>query len=42
MENKVNTAPYAVPAYEKFSFVATGPRKELNGIAYVPMKSMED
>ena len=42
-ENKaftVNSTPYAVPVYEKLGFVATGPRKEMNGIAFVPMKSM--
>ena len=36
----VNSTPNAVPVYEKLGFVATGPRKEMNGIAFVPMKSM--
>ncbi|MGY0194131.1 GNAT family N-acetyltransferase [Leptothrix sp. BB-4] len=34
----VNSSPGAVPVYEGFGFVATGPRTERNGIAYVPMR----
>lgn len=37
-EFTVNSTPYAVPVYEKFGFVVTGPRTEMNGIAFVPMK----
>lgn len=33
----VNASVYAVPVYERFGFVATGPRVEANGIAFVPM-----
>jgi len=34
----VNSTPYAVPVYERFSFKATGPRVETHGIAFVPME----
>jgi GNAT superfamily N-acetyltransferase len=34
----VNSTPVAVPVYERFGFRATGPRVEMNGIAYVPMR----
>lgn len=34
----VNSTPYAQPVYERFGFVATGPRVETQGIAYVPMR----
>jgi GNAT superfamily N-acetyltransferase len=34
----VNSTPVAVPVYERFGFQATGPRVEMNGIAYVPMR----
>lgn len=33
----VNSTPYAQPVYERFGFVATGPRVETKGIAFVPM-----
>lgn len=35
----VNSTLYAVPVYERFGFVATGPRVEMNGIAFVPMRA---
>jgi GNAT superfamily N-acetyltransferase len=35
----VNSTPYAVPVYERFGFSATGPKVEMNGIAFVPMKT---
>lgn len=38
-EFTVNSTPYAVPVYERFGFVATGPKVEMNGIAFVPMKT---
>ncbi len=34
----VNSTPYAQPIYERFGFVATGPRVETKGIAFVPMR----
>ncbi len=34
----VNSALGAVPVYERFGFVAVGPKVEKNGIAFVPMK----
>lgn len=34
----VNSTPYAQPVYERFGFVATGPRVETHGIAFVPMR----
>ena len=34
----VNSTPYAQPVYECFGFVATGPRVETKGIAFVPMR----
>ena len=34
----VNSTPHAVPVYERFGFTATGPRVEMNGIAFVPMR----
>lgn len=34
----VNSTPYAQPVYERFGFVATGPRVETRGIAFVPMR----
>lgn len=37
-EFTVNASVYAVPVYERFGFVATGPRVEANGIAFVPMR----
>lgn len=37
-EFTVNSSPYAVPVYERFGFVPTGPRVEAQGIAFVPMK----
>jgi GNAT superfamily N-acetyltransferase len=36
----VNATPYAQPVYERFGFVATGPRVETKGIAFVPMRSV--
>jgi GNAT superfamily N-acetyltransferase len=35
----VNSALNAVPVYERFGFAATGPKVEMNGIAFVPMRS---
>ena len=37
-EFTVNSTPYAVPVYERFGFVPTGPRVETKGIAFVPMR----
>lgn len=37
-EFTVNSSVYAVPVYERFGFVPTGPRVEANGIAFVPMR----
>ena len=37
-EFTVNSSPYAVPVYERFGFVAMGPRTEANGIAFIPMR----
>lgn len=37
----VNATPVAVPVYERFGFRAMGPRVEMNGIAYVPMRLEE-
>lgn len=34
----VNATPYALPVYERFGFVATGPEVHARGIAYVPMR----
>jgi len=34
----VNSSVYALPFYEGLGFVATGPRVEEGGIAYVPMR----
>lgn len=34
----VNSTPYAQPVYERFGFLATGPRVETKGIAFVPMR----
>ena len=34
----VNSTPYAVPVYERFGFQVDGPRVEMHGIAFVPMK----
>ncbi len=39
-EFTVNSTPYAVPVYERLGFVATGPQVEMNGIAFVPMKTV--
>jgi GNAT superfamily N-acetyltransferase len=39
-EFTVNSTPYAVPVYERFGFVATGPKVEMNGIAFVPMRTV--
>lgn len=38
-EFTVNSTPYAVPVYERFGFVSIGPKVEMNGIAFVPMKT---
>ena len=35
----VNSSPNAVSVYERFGFSCTGPRTELNGIAFFPMKA---
>jgi GNAT superfamily N-acetyltransferase len=37
-EFTVNSSLYAVPVYERYGFVPTGPRVEMHGIAFVPMK----
>ena len=37
-EITVHSSPYAVPVYQKFGFIKTGPEQELNGIRYIPMK----
>lgn len=37
-EFTVNSSIYAIPVYERFGFVPTGPRLEQNGIAFLPMK----
>lgn len=34
----VNSSPHAMPMYQRFGFVATGPRVEALGIAYTPMR----
>lgn len=34
----VNASLYALPLYERLGFVATGPRVEMDGIAFVPMR----
>ena len=34
----VNSSVYALPFYESLGFVATAPRVEADGIAYVPMR----
>jgi GNAT superfamily N-acetyltransferase len=34
----VNATPYALPVYQRFGFVATGPEVQTRGIAYVPMR----
>lgn len=34
----VNSSCYALPMYEHFGFVASGPRVEKDGIAFVPMR----
>jgi GNAT superfamily N-acetyltransferase len=34
----VNSTPVAVPVYEQLGFRAVGPRVEMKGIAYVPMR----
>jgi ribosomal protein S18 acetylase RimI-like enzyme len=36
----VNSSPNAVAVYERFGFTANGPRTEMNGIAFVPMKAV--
>ena len=33
----VNSTRYGVPAYEKLGFRQTGPEREVNGIAFIPM-----
>ena len=38
----VNSSVYALPFYEGLGFVATGPRVEEGGIAYVPMRMNMD
>ena len=34
----VNSSAYALPLYESLGFVATGPKVETGGIAFVPMR----
>ncbi|WP_230541174.1 GNAT family N-acetyltransferase [Janthinobacterium sp. FW305-129] len=34
----VNSSLYALPLYESLGFVATGPKVEMDGIAFVPMR----
>jgi GNAT superfamily N-acetyltransferase len=34
----VNATPYALPVYQRFGFVETGPKVQTRGIAYVPMR----
>jgi Acetyltransferase (GNAT) domain len=34
----VNSAKIAVPVYERFGFVATGPVQDMGGVQFVPMK----
>ncbi|MBJ7311078.1 GNAT family N-acetyltransferase [Rugamonas sp. CCM 8940] len=34
----VNSSLYAEPMYCRFGFVATGPRTEKDGVAYIPMR----
>ncbi|SFM02469.1 Acetyltransferase (GNAT) domain-containing protein [Rugamonas rubra] len=34
----VNSSQFALPMYQRFGFVPTGPRTEHAGIAYVPMR----
>jgi GNAT superfamily N-acetyltransferase len=34
----VNSTPFAVPAYQRLGFVATGPEVQTRGVAYVPMR----
>ncbi|HWW04997.1 GNAT family N-acetyltransferase [Collimonas sp.] len=34
----VNSSPFALPVYERFGFVKTGPRVEMHGICFVPMR----
>lgn len=34
----VNSSLYALSVYERFGFTPTGPRQEMQGIAWVPMK----
>ena len=36
----VNSSPNAVAVYERFGFSVVGPRREANGIVFVPMKSV--
>jgi GNAT superfamily N-acetyltransferase len=33
----VNSSRYAVPAYESFGFITSGPEQTINGITFVPM-----
>ena len=34
----VNSSPLALPVYERFGFVKTGPQVEMHGICFVPMR----
>jgi GNAT superfamily N-acetyltransferase len=34
----VNSSKYAVPMYERFGFVVTGPVQDVGGVQFVPMK----
>lgn len=37
-EFTVNASMYALPIYQRFGFAPTGPRAEMNGVAFTPMK----
>jgi GNAT superfamily N-acetyltransferase len=37
-EFSVSSSRYAVPVYERFGFVATGPVQERDGVQFVPMR----
>ncbi len=34
----VNASPFGLAAYEAYGFQPTGPRKETNGVAFIPMR----
>ncbi|HEX2209962.1 MAG TPA: GNAT family N-acetyltransferase [Longimicrobium sp.] len=37
-EFTVNSSMFAVPVYQRFGFVPAGPRTEMQGLAFMPMK----